>query len=127
MLFARAMSNGVAFNCPEVTGGIRVYHEGEISTVLNSTAEEIEPVTETFSYGDDELAHEIETLVAEANRREPDSYRPDKVALLLANATYEERQAFAVSLRERLDADAETAMTEAAESGAVLEPASVDD
>jgi hypothetical protein len=127
MLFARAMSNGVAFNCPEVTGGIRVYHEGEISTVLNSTAEEIEPVTETFSYGDDELAHEIETLVAEANRREPDSYRPAKVALLLANATDEERQAFAVSLRERLDADAETAMTEAAESGAVLEPASVDD
>lgn len=30
MLFARAMSNGVAFHCPEVTRGIRVYHEGEI-------------------------------------------------------------------------------------------------
>jgi hypothetical protein len=30
MLFARAMSNGVAFHCPEVTGGIRVYHQGEI-------------------------------------------------------------------------------------------------
>jgi hypothetical protein len=30
MLFARAMSNGVAFHCPEVTGGMRVYSEGEI-------------------------------------------------------------------------------------------------
>lgn len=30
MLFARAMSDGVAFYCPEVTNGIRTYHEGEI-------------------------------------------------------------------------------------------------
>lgn len=30
MLFARAMSNGVAFHCPEVTGGVRVYSEGEV-------------------------------------------------------------------------------------------------
>lgn len=30
MLFARAMSDGVAFLCPEVTNGVRVYHEGEI-------------------------------------------------------------------------------------------------
>lgn len=30
MLFARAMSDGVAFYCPEVTNGIRVYHEHEI-------------------------------------------------------------------------------------------------
>lgn len=29
-LFARAMSNGVKWFCPEVTGGIPVYHEGEI-------------------------------------------------------------------------------------------------
>lgn len=33
MLFARAMSNGVAFHCPEVTGGVRVYHDGELDTV----------------------------------------------------------------------------------------------
>lgn len=32
MLFARAMSNGVAFHCPEVTNGIRTYHEGELDT-----------------------------------------------------------------------------------------------
>lgn len=30
MLFARCMSNGTAFLCPEVTDGIRVYSEGEI-------------------------------------------------------------------------------------------------
>lgn len=30
MLFARAMSDGVAFLCPEVTNGVRTYHEGEI-------------------------------------------------------------------------------------------------
>jgi hypothetical protein len=30
MLWARAMSNVVAFHCPEVTQGIRVYAEGEI-------------------------------------------------------------------------------------------------
>lgn len=30
MLFARAMSNGVAFHCPEVTAGMRTYAEGEI-------------------------------------------------------------------------------------------------
>lgn len=30
MLFARAMSNGVAWYCPEVTGGVRVYSPGEI-------------------------------------------------------------------------------------------------
>lgn len=30
MYFARAMSNGVAFYCPEVMAGIRVYAEGEV-------------------------------------------------------------------------------------------------
>lgn len=30
MLFARAMTDGCAFHCPEVTNGIRTYHEGEI-------------------------------------------------------------------------------------------------
>ncbi len=36
MLFARAMSNGVAFHCPEVTRGIRVYHEGEIDATATA-------------------------------------------------------------------------------------------
>jgi hypothetical protein len=31
MLFARAMSNGVAFHCPDVMNGIRVYAEGEVT------------------------------------------------------------------------------------------------
>jgi hypothetical protein len=32
MLWARAMSNGVNFHCPEVARGLRVFHEGEIDT-----------------------------------------------------------------------------------------------
>lgn len=31
MLWARCISNGVNFHCPEVARGLRVYHEGEIS------------------------------------------------------------------------------------------------
>lgn len=30
MVFARCVSNAIAFYCPEVTGGVRLYHEGEI-------------------------------------------------------------------------------------------------
>jgi len=33
MLWARCISNGVNFHCPEVARGLRVYHEGEISGV----------------------------------------------------------------------------------------------
>lgn len=48
MLFARAMSNGVAFFCPEVTGGLRVYSDGEISgdetpPAIDNAANEPEP------------------------------------------------------------------------------------
>ena len=35
MLFARAMSNGVAWFCPEVTGGTRVYSPGEIGGAVD--------------------------------------------------------------------------------------------
>ncbi len=38
MLFARALSNGVAFHCPDVMNGIRVYAEGEIAEVASTTA-----------------------------------------------------------------------------------------
>jgi hypothetical protein len=37
MLFARCVSDGVAFYCPEVTNGIRVYSEGEIDTSREQT------------------------------------------------------------------------------------------
>jgi hypothetical protein len=43
MLFARAMSNGVAFHCPEVTGGIRVYHAGEIEQPTTTVPDGAEP------------------------------------------------------------------------------------
>ena len=55
MLFARAMSNGVAFHCPEVTRGIRVYHEGEIEpapTALPADVE-VEMIPEAQAVGED--------------------------------------------------------------------------
>lgn len=41
MLFARSLSDGVAFHCPEVTGGIRTYHEGEIEVAAPVTLREV--------------------------------------------------------------------------------------
>jgi hypothetical protein len=42
MLFARTVSNGVAFHCPDVMNGIRVYSEGEISAVAPSPSPVVE-------------------------------------------------------------------------------------
>lgn len=39
MLFNRAMSNGVAWFCPDITNGIRVYAEGEVREALPAAAE----------------------------------------------------------------------------------------
>lgn len=43
MLFARAMSNGVAWYCPDVFNGVRVYAEGEVHDAV--TAESEQPQT----------------------------------------------------------------------------------
>ncbi len=40
MLFARAMSNGVAWYCPDVTNGIRVYAEGEVRETFPAEPEQ---------------------------------------------------------------------------------------
>jgi len=40
MTFARAMSNGVKWYCPEVMGGVPVYHEGEIAPAIEAPVEE---------------------------------------------------------------------------------------
>lgn len=37
MLFARCMSNGVAFNCPEVNNGHRLYYPGEVTDLDEPT------------------------------------------------------------------------------------------
>lgn len=42
MLFARAMSNGVAWFCPDITNGIRVYAEGEVRETMPAAAAEPE-------------------------------------------------------------------------------------
>lgn len=48
MLWARCVSNGVNFHCPEVARGLRVFHEGEISGhtehVPDAEAEVVVPV-----------------------------------------------------------------------------------
>jgi hypothetical protein len=54
MLFARALSNGVKWHCPDVTGG-SVYHEGELSD-----APDIEPV-------DGDTTAEMDADVVEGN------------------------------------------------------------
>ena len=68
MLFARAMSNGVAFHCPGVTGGMRVYHEGEI----DSTAVEIPAVPQIAASA--ELPVEVEDVLMRASRLGHDGY-----------------------------------------------------
>lgn len=40
MFFARAMSNGVAWYCPDVMNGIRVYAEGEVQRAIATVAEQ---------------------------------------------------------------------------------------
>lgn len=44
MLFARAMSNGVAWHCPDVMGGLRIYTTGELEAKPDLTAGEGESV-----------------------------------------------------------------------------------
>lgn len=83
MLFARCLSNGVAFHCPEVMGGHRVYHEGEIETtapaaagavgaqpatevapVAESAAAEAEPVDADVLLSDDERVELVQACAA---------------------------------------------------------------
>ncbi len=52
MYFARAMSNGVAFMCPDVMNGIRVYAEGEIAEAVvaeDRTPPDVEVVEQSSS------------------------------------------------------------------------------
>ena len=62
MLFARAMSNGVAFHCPDVMNGIRVYAEGELVDVQRverpGPAAEQEPEDATVVADGDALLNE---------------------------------------------------------------------
>jgi len=66
MCFARAMSNGVAFFCPEVTGGIRIYSEGEVGgeVVPPAVSASVESEPEVLVI-DGIVEHEITTSVIE--------------------------------------------------------------
>lgn len=48
MLWARALSNGVNFHCPEVARGLRVFHEGELTNARE---------TPQFVVDDDPITH----------------------------------------------------------------------
>jgi hypothetical protein len=61
MYFSRAMSNGVAWFCPEVMGGLRVYTPGEIEEREVLTAGEGEPSPQGV-----ELPPEVEAVLARA-------------------------------------------------------------
>jgi hypothetical protein len=64
MLFARCLSDGVAFLCPEVANGIRTYHSGEIDV-----DRDVDPVRGTVHIPD--AIVEVIDAVAEAVVEQP--------------------------------------------------------
>lgn len=58
MLYARAMSNGVAFHCPEVTGGVKTYVDGELG------GEEKPPEIDNTFHADGEFVPDGVTALA---------------------------------------------------------------
>lgn len=72
MLFARAISNGVRFYCPDVTGEIGVYTPGELDAPIDSDngAIEAEPVLdESYVLAIQELAEQTNTDLAPVLKR----------------------------------------------------------
>jgi hypothetical protein len=92
MVFARAVSNGVAFHCPEVMGGLRVYAEDEVFEQQAPPESIGEPGT-----GDDDLSY----LDATAETVEPEEElrseldRIDRAIALLEAATPRDEDALA--------------------------------
>jgi len=68
MLFARAMSNGVKWFCPDVTGGIPVYTEADVfeSTAVELTAGEGDGTPPPWEGVSDEHVARVEALVQRA-------------------------------------------------------------
>lgn len=68
MLFARAMSNGVRWYCPDLTGGISVYTEADVfeSTAVELTAGEGDGSEPGWKNIDPALVAEIEDVLAAA-------------------------------------------------------------
>lgn len=73
MLFARAMSNGVAWYCPDVFNGVRIYAEGEVRETL--PAVELEPTATVVSAG------RLDDAVLDALNKGVDHAGLDDVAL----------------------------------------------
>jgi len=83
MLFARAMSNGVAFHCPEVTAGMRTYAEGEIEPEPEHSA----PVDAAVVEAAPEALIEGVIEAAEAAGLKGDRLRMELVAVGAEDAT----------------------------------------
>jgi hypothetical protein len=99
MVFARALSNGVKWYMPDVTGGIPVYHEGEVEStrLLNAgdtpeTPAEAEPDVQWGIEAD--VAYRVRVMVEKANEIQPGYLRPAKLVMLLNGKTDEERLEF---------------------------------
>jgi hypothetical protein len=70
MLFARAMSNGVAFHCPDVMNGIRVYAQGEISESEMRSTERPAPENTATAEGEPEDATTVDPPLSDEAKAE---------------------------------------------------------
>lgn len=108
MLFARAMTNGIEWYCPDVTGGLRTYALGELEAGTLEGAVDGSPEVEG---GDDEvpmdrvpwpddaeLAAEMRALVDEINAFEANTWTPAALQMLLGNRTEDQHR----EIRDRL-------------------------
>ena len=106
MLFARAMSNGVAFHCPEVTAGMRTYAEGEIEPEHAPAVAPVDAVVEPEPAPEALIEGVIEA--AEAAGWKGDRLRMELVAVGAEDATdlpaafHALTEEQAVRLRDRL-------------------------
>lgn len=144
MLYARAMSNGVAFHCPEVTGGVKTYSDGEISgaetvPTLDSQGDaeapeqavpdaNVNPVTGEIlpdAIGDGRLAQELTGMVKALVDAKVWTGAKVKAQLVAAGARTTESVSAAVGSLSAVDAaDMRTAMTKLLMANP---PASVDE
>lgn len=109
MLFARAMSNGVAFHCPEVTAGMRTYTDGEIDHEPAPPAPApVEPVVDAEPVAPEPLIEAVLEVAEQAGLRN-DRLRMELVAVGVEDATdlpaafQALTEAQAVALRERIE------------------------
>lgn len=79
MLFARAMTNGVAWYCPEVMGSLRVYAVGEVAEMEGEQSQAEAAGAYDWSVIEDaDVQERLRGAVETANELEPNSWPPAK-------------------------------------------------